>query len=41
MVALDIKGAFDHVRWDGLLEHLQSIGCCGKVFRLFQSYLSN
>ena len=41
MVALDIKGAFDHVRWDGLLEHLRSIGCCDKVFRLFQSYLTN
>jgi len=26
LVALDIKGAFDHVRWDGVLEHLRSIG---------------
>ena len=41
LVALDIKGAFNHVQWDSLLEHLWSIGCCGKVFRLFQSYLSN
>ena len=41
MVALDIKGAFDHVRWDGLLKHLRSIGYCDKVFHLFQSYLSN
>jgi len=41
LVALDIKGAFDHVRWDGLLEHLRSIGCRGRMFRLFQSYLSD
>jgi len=41
LVALDIKGAFDHVRWDGVLEHLRSIGCRGRMFRLFQSYLSN
>ena len=41
LVALDIKGAFDHVRWDGLLKHLWSIGCRGRVFRLFESYLSD
>ena len=41
LVALDIKGAFDHVRWDGVLEHLRSIGCHGRMFRLFQSYLSD
>ena len=41
LVALDIKGAFDHVRWDGVLEHLRSIGCRGRMFRLFQSYLSD
>ena len=29
------------MRWDGLSEHLRSIGCCSRVFRLFQSYLSN
>ena len=33
----DIKGAFNHVRWDGLLEHLWSIGCHGRVFHLFKS----
>jgi len=41
LVALDIKGAFDHVRWDGLLDHLWSIGCRDKVFYLLKSYLSN
>ena len=41
LVALDIKGAFDHMRWDGLLKHLWSIGCRGRVFRLFESYLSD
>ena len=41
LVALDIKEAFDHVQWDGLLEHLWSIGCHGKVFHLFKSYLSD
>ena len=41
LIALDIKGAFDHVRWDGVLEHLQSIGCRGQMYRLFQSYFSD
>ena len=41
LVALDIKGAFDSVWWKGLLAHLWSIIFCGKIFRLFQSYLSN
>ena len=36
-----LKGAFDHVRWDGVLEHLRSIGYRGRMFRLFQSYLSD
>ena len=36
-----MKRAFDHVRWDGLLEHFRSIGFRGQMFRLFQSYLSN
>ena len=29
------------MRWDGLLKHLWSIGCRGRVFRLFESYLSD
>ena len=29
------------MRWDGVLEHLRSIGCRGRVFRLLQSYLPN
>jgi len=41
LVALDIKGAFDHVCWKGLLAHLWSIGFRGTVFRLFESYLSD
>ena len=41
LVALDIKGAFDHLRWGGLLDHLWSISCHSKVIRLFQSYLSD
>ena len=41
LVALDIEGAFDHVQWDGLLDHLWSIGFCGRVFHLFESYLSD
>ena len=32
LVTLDIKGAFDHVWWDGLLEHRFSIGCYGRIF---------
>ena len=32
LVALDIKGAFDHVRWDSVLNHLWSIGCCAECF---------
>ena len=38
---MDIKGAFDHVQWDGLLDHLWSIGFRGRVFHLFESYLSD
>ena len=41
VVSLDIKGAFDHIWWDGLLQHLSCIGIQGKAFALFQSYLSN
>ena len=40
LVALDIKGAFDSVWWKGLLAHLWSVGFRGKVFQLFESYLS-
>ena len=41
LVALDIKGAFDSVWWRGLLAHLWSISFRDKVFKLFQSYLSD
>ena len=41
LVASDIKRAFDSVWWKELLAHLWSIGFCDKVFRLFESYLSN
>ena len=39
LVALDIKGAFDHVCWKDLLAHLWSIGFQERVFHLFRSYL--
>ena len=29
------------MRWDGLLEHLWSIGCRSRIFHLFKSYLSD
>ena len=29
------------MRWDGVLEHLRSIDCHGRVFHLLQSYLPN
>ena len=33
VVSLDIKGAFNHIWWDGLLHHIFScIGVCGKAF---------
>jgi len=41
LVALDIKGIFDHVQWDGLFEHLWSIGCHDRVLHFFKSYLSD
>jgi len=41
LVALDIKRAFDSVWWRRLPAHLWSIGFRDKLFRLFQSYLSN
>ena len=40
-VALDIRGAFDHVWWRGLLAHLHIIGIRGKTFALLKSYLSD
>ena len=41
LVALDIKGAFDHVCWKGFLAHLWSFGFREKVIHLFESYLSD
>ena len=41
VVSLDIKGAFNYIWWNSLLQHLSCIGACGKAFALFQSYLSN
>jgi hypothetical protein len=41
IVALDIRGAFDRVRWRGLLAHLHSVGIRGKAFALLKSYLSD
>lgn len=41
IVALDIKRAFDHVQWDGILEHFRSIGCRGWMHSLYQSYSPN
>ena len=41
VVSLDIKGAFDRIWWNGLLQHLSCIGIRGRAFALFQSYLSN
>ena len=41
VVSLDIKGAFDCIWWNGLLQHLSCIGIHGRAFALFQSYLSN
>ena len=41
LVALDIKEAFDSVWWKGLFAHLWSNGFSDKVFRLFESYISN
>ena len=37
LVALDIKGAFDSVWWQGLLCHLQNIGITGLAYQLFTS----
>ena len=38
LVALDIKGAFDSVWWQGLLCHLRHIGVGGLAYQLFTSY---
>ena len=40
LVALDIKGAFDSVWWQGLLCHLRHISVGGLAYQLFTSYLS-
>ena len=40
LVALDIKGAFDGVWWQGLLCHLRHIGVGGLAYQLFTSYFS-
>jgi len=40
-VYLDIRGAFDSVWWNGLLQHLWSVGLRGRVYKLMCSYLSN
>ena len=41
VVSLGIKGAFDHIWWSSLLQHLDCIGVHSKAFVLFQSHLSN
>ena len=41
VISLDVKGAFDKVWWQGLLEHLRSIGVRGRALRLIQNYLSD
>ena len=38
---LDIRGAFDSIWWNGLLQHLWSVGLWGSVYKLMCSYLSN
>ena len=40
LVALDIKGAFDSVWWQGFLCYLRHIGVGGLAYQLFTSYLS-
>ena len=37
LAALDIKGAFDSVWWQGLLCHLQNIRVIGLAYPLFTS----
>jgi len=39
IISLDIRGAFDSVWWDGLLQHLWSIGMRSKAYSLMRSYL--
>ena len=39
IVSLDIRGAFDSVWWNGLLQHLWSVGMRGKAYCLLCSYL--
>jgi len=41
LVAVDIKGAFDHVCWKGFLAHLWSTRFGGDIFHLFELYLSD
>ena len=41
VVSLDIRGAFDSVWWNGLLQYLWSVGLRGRVYKLMCSYLSN
>ena len=40
VVSLDIKGAFDRIWWDGLLQHLSCIGIQGKAFPMQKNLLS-
>ena len=39
IVSLDIRGAFDSVWWNRLLQHLWSVGMRGKAYCLLCSYL--
>ena len=41
VVSLNIRGAFDSVWWNGLLQHLWSVELRGRVYKLMCSYLSN
>ena len=41
IVSLDIKGAFDRIWWNGLLNHLCSIGFHQRAYSLMESYLSD
>jgi len=41
VVSLDIRGAFDSIWWNGLLQHLWSVGLRGRVYKLICSYLNN
>ena len=41
IVSLDINGAFDRIWWNGLLNHLWSIGFRQRAYSLMESYLSD